>query len=54
MRNVLWRPQGNFCFVFLVSLLSCFDHFIGVFDYSVGSVHAFMLSWSSGRVLFNS
>ena len=48
--------KGIFALYFLVSLLSSFDHFIGVFDYSVGWVHAFMLSWSSGegRVLFNS
>ena len=26
----------EFALYFLVSLFSCFDHFIGVFDYSVG------------------
>ena len=45
--------KGIFPLYFLVSLLSCFVHFIGVFDYSVGSVHAFMLSWSSGEGLLD-
>ena len=45
--------KGIFPLYFLVSLLSCFDHFIGVFDYSVGSVHGFMLSWSSGEGLLD-
>ena len=34
MRNVLWRPQGSYLCV--VSLFTCFDHFIGVSAYSVG------------------
>ena len=32
LRNVL----REFALYFLVSLFSCFDHFIGVFDYSLG------------------
>lgn len=35
LRNDLWRPQGSLLF-FLVSLFSCFDDFIAVFDYAVG------------------
>ena len=37
LRNLLWRPQGSLlCFLFSVSLFTCFDHFIGVSAYSVG------------------
>ena len=35
LRIVLWRQKGV-CFGFLVSLMNCFDYFIGVYDYSVG------------------
>ena len=41
-----------FALYFSASLFSCFDHFIGVFDYSVGGSmlsDPFMLSWSSGE-----
>ena len=43
----------EFALYFLVSLFSCFDHLIGVFDYSVGRS---MLSCYHGVqfVLFNS
>jgi len=36
LRNIFWRHQGSLLCIFFVSLFSCFDHFIGVFDYSVG------------------
>ena len=53
-----WRPQGSL--YFSVSLFSCFDHFMGVFDYSVGrsmlscyhGVHGLRRGAFSGTKLF--
>ena len=39
----------EFALYFLVSLLSCFDHFIGLFDYSVGRS---ILSCSDTKTVF--
>ena len=36
LRNIFLASSREFALYFLVSLFSCFDHFMGVFDYSVG------------------
>ena len=47
LRYVLWRPQGSLlCYFGFFFLFRCFDHFIGVFDYSVGR---FMFSCNHGQ-----
>ena len=60
LRNIFLASSREFALYFLVSLFSCFDHFMGVFDYSVGrsmlscyhGVHGLRRGAFSGTKLF--